>query len=292
MKLTRVEPVKILIVHSTLHIGGAEEVTANLCRHIDRTRFDVKVCVLKENGIIGKKIEEEGTEVLVVPHHRSYKIDYFTSLKLRKIIIKNDIKLVHSHDVHAFTDCSLCKLTVSGLKLVHTFHYGNYPEREKKLRRLERLLWRVPDQLVSVSKKQKKGLQKLYGIPENRIKTLWNGVDLKVGSCTVQEINAYHKKGRIIIGSINTLIEQKGMEDLIEVARVLKQKATNDFVFIVAGDGPLRDELDKQLRDYGLEEHVIFLGWIKDASSVLMPYIDIFFQPSLWEAMSMVLLEA
>ena len=121
---------KILIVHSTLHIGGAEEVTANLCNRIDKSRFDVTVCYLKEKGVVADKIEIQGTPVIGIPSRVSGKTDYFTSIKLRNLIKKLNIQLVHSHDVHAFTDCSICKLTMPRLKFVHTFHFGNYPNRE------------------------------------------------------------------------------------------------------------------------------------------------------------------
>lgn len=283
---------KILIVHSDLHIGGAEEVTANLCNRIDKNKFDVTVCYLKEKGTVGDKIEAQGTPVSGLPGKKKGKVDYFTSLKLRKFIKQNNIELLHSHDLHAFSDCSICRLTLPKLKFVHTFHFGNFPNREIADQKIERLFWRVPDQLISVSNNQQAGVRQLYGIPENRIKTIWNGVDIESEESEVEIVNHYRKQGRVIIGSINTLIEQKGMFDLIAVAEKLKQRFPGRFVFLVAGDGHLKDKLNEMIEKKGLQDEIVLLGWVENASAVLLPHLDIFFQPSLWEAMSMVLLEA
>jgi len=286
------EKKNILIVHSTLHIGGAEEVTANLCHRIDKSRFNVTVCYLKEKGVVGDKIEAQGTPVIGVPANKSGKTDYFTALKLRRIIKQHNIQLVHSHDVHAFTDCSLCKLSMPRLAFVHTFHFGNYPQRAQPFRRLEGLFWRVPSRLVAVSNRQREGIMSLYGIPENRITTLWNGVDVESNPGDFEVIRHYRSQGRVIIGSINTLIEQKGMFDLIDVASKLKQRQPGRFVFLIAGDGHLREPLQQEIDARGLQDDVRLMGWVKQAPTLFLPHLDVFFQPSLWEAMSMVLLEA
>ena len=283
---------RILIVHSTLHIGGAEEVTANLCNSIDKSHFDISVCYLKEKGTVGDKIEQQGIPVIGLPRKSSGKTDYFTSLKLRKVIKDNNIQLVHSHDVHSLTDCSICKLTMPSLKFVHTFHFGDYPKRAQPFKRLEGAFWRVPTKLVSVSNNQQKGIRQLYGIPEDKIETVWNGVNVKSRPAEFDVVNKCRSEGRIIIGSINTLIEQKGMFDLIDVAEKLKLLNPGKFAFLIAGDGHLKQALVEEIRVRNLQDDIILMGWVESAPIVFLPHIDIFFQPSLWEAMSMVLLEA
>ena len=56
---------RLLIANSTLHIGGAEKVAANLAVHLDRSRFDVTACYLKQNGVVGEQMALE-----VIRHHR------------------------------------------------------------------------------------------------------------------------------------------------------------------------------------------------------------------------------
>lgn len=283
---------RILIVHSTLHIGGAEEVTANLCRHIDRERYDVAVCYLKEQGMVGEKIAAEGTEVIGIPRSTRFKTDYFTALRLRQLLRKRGIRLAHSHDCHALADTTACRLSLPGLRTVHTFHYGRYPQRDKPFRTIESLCWRFVDQPVAVSSVQRASIQKLYGIPDGRMQVVWNGVGRQASGPVPEFIQRHRDAGRLVVGSINTLIEQKGMFDLLEVAARLKQQGVNRHVFMIAGEGHLRAPLEARRRELGLDDDVILLGWVKDAARVMMDHIDVFFQPSLWEAMSIVLLEA
>lgn len=283
---------KILIVHSTLHIGGAEEVTANLCRHIDRERYDVAVCFLKEQGMVGEKIAAEGTEVIGIPRTTRMKTDYFTALRLRQLLRKRGIRLAHSHDCHALADTTACRLSLPGLRTVHTFHYGRYPQRDKPFRTIESLCWRFVDQPVAVSSVQRGNIQRLYGIPDGRVQVVWNGVDRQSSDSVPEFIQRYRDQGKLVIGSINTLIEQKGMFDLLETAARLKRQGMHRHVFLIAGEGHLRGPLEARRRELGLDDEVILLGWVKDAARVMMDHIDVFFQPSLWEAMSIVLLEA
>lgn len=283
---------KVLIVNSTLHIGGAEEVMATLCRHIDKQRFDVAVCYLKEQGMVGERIAAEGTEVVGIERSTRFKTDYFTALGLRRLLRSRGIRLVHTHDAHSLADTTLCRLSTPGIRSMHTFHYGHYPHRENPIRTMESLCWRFASRLVAVSSVQRDNIMRLYGIPERRIDVVWNGVDRLPSSATPDFIKRYREQGRTVIGSINTLIPQKGMFDLLEVAARLKQQGRHGHVFLVAGDGHLRSPLEERRRALGLEDEVVFLGWVQGAAGVMMDHIDIFYQPSLWEAMSIVLLEA
>lgn len=283
---------KLLIVNSTLHIGGAEEVMATLCRHIDKRRFDVAVCYLKEEGMVGERIAAEGTEVIGISRSRRFRTDYFTALGLRQVLQERGIHLVHTHDAHGLADTALCRLTTPGLRSLHTFHFGHYPHRDNPIRTMESLCWRFVDRLVAVSRVQREKIMQLYRIPERRIEVVWNGVDRTPSGIPPDFIKRHRAQGRTVIGSINTLIHQKGMFDLLEVAARLKQLGLKQHVFQIAGDGHLRAPLEERRRALGLEDEVEFLGWVKGAGGVMMDHIDIFYQPSLWEAMSIVLLEA
>jgi glycosyltransferase involved in cell wall biosynthesis len=101
----------------------------------------------------------------------------------------------------------------------------------------------------------------------------------------------YNSNGKVLIGSISTFIEQKGLFQLLDVMSELK-KRRDDFICVIVGDGPLRPQLEERHRKLGLGDSVRFMGWIKNASITVLPALDIFVQSSLWEAMSIVVLEA
>lgn len=281
---------RVLMVNSTLHIGGAEQVAANLTKHMDRRQFDVTACFLKENGIVGKQMLDAGVDLIPIPGYRGKK-DYFTALKLRKLVRQRRIQLLHSHDIHGLMDAAFCRLTVPGLRHVHTFHFGNYPHISPRYARIERLLWRVPDALIAVGHEQAATIRKLHNIPTERMQVIWNGTDVPSPDLAPEVVAQLPRDGTPIIGSISTLIPQKGLPDLLQAAALLRQR-NKRFLMILAGEGKLRRELEAQALSLGLQDHVRFLGWVSAASRRALPACDIFVQSSHWEAMSVVVLEA
>jgi glycosyltransferase involved in cell wall biosynthesis len=285
---------RLLMVNSTLHIGGAEQVAATLSSLIDRSGFDVTACYLKEPGLVADQMVRAGVKLVPVPGLVPGRRDYFTSMKLRRLIRQQRAQVIHTHDIHGLIDGAICRLTMPGLRHVHTFHFGNYPHRYRHYMRIEGALWRVPDALIAVGHVQAKSIRDCYDMPEHRLRVLWNGVEDHFEPATrAGAIEFAHLKipGIPLIGSISTLIQQKGLEHLLEAAALLKQSGES-FHLVIAGHGVLKESLKGQAHGLGLENHVKFLGWVPEASRKLLPACDLFVQSSKWEAMSIVVLEA
>lgn len=281
----------ILLLNSTLFIGGAESVIEALCKSVNRSQYNLTVGLLKEQGTVAEKLKAEGFDVLLIRKAGKGMVNYLSFIELRAFIRERKIDLVHTHDLHALIDASICRLLSRSFRLVHTFHFGNYPFRKRRYLLLERLFWRIPDMLVAVGNVQKQSLIKTFGIPDRRIRTVWNGVSDGLQVDAVARYRQYASDGAVVIGSISTLIEQKGLTYLLDAVAELK-KRDRKFVVLIAGEGYLRSELEAKSRQLGLTGHIHFLGWVKDAASCLIPAIDVFVQSSLWEGMSMVVLEA
>jgi glycosyltransferase involved in cell wall biosynthesis len=284
-------PINVMLVVAGLHIGGAERVVANLCRYSDPARIRASVCWLKSSGKIGDELRREGYDVAGVAPPRYLATEYLSFLGLRDQVKAKRIQILHSHGTSALMDAAACRVTTPKLRHVHTFHFGNYPHLPTKHRLMERFASRIPDSLIAVGNEQRKTIQATHGLADDRISTIYNGVEEIRGDPDDRVMRPYLKRGRPIIGSISTLIEQKGITFLLDVARILKEKGT-PCVFVVVGDGPLRGELEEKCRRLGLYATVFFLGWVENAAIRALPFFHVFFQPSLWEAMSMVLLEA
>ena len=283
--------IRLLTVTSALCIGGAERVAGCLTERVERRWFEAAACYLKECGPVGEHMKLAGVEVVPIPGLSLGRRDYLTSAKLRRLIRARRIQVIHTHDIHSLVDGAICRLVTPGLRHVHTFHYGNYPQRDKTQRMLESLCWRPPDALVAVGHKQAAAICDLFGIPEVRLQVIWTGVE-DPGPSTLQ-FPLLGNLGRNVpvIASISTMIRQKGLEYLLEAAALLRQSG-DTFVLLVIGDGALRSELVERAARLGVSEQVRFLGWVPEAARQVLPACDIFVQSSLWEAMSIVVLEA
>ena len=276
-----------------LHHGGAERVIATLCNNLDPERYQIIVCCREARGAIGEELREQGFELIGLAELNPDVTPRRRFLVLKKLLKERRIDIVHTHDTGALVDAAQCCLLASKARLVHTFHYGNYPNRKPGHLMLEILFSRIANQLIAVGYEQAKLICKTLYLSSFRVKTIYNGVEMPVIE-PQEDLTAPHrnKKGDpVIIGSISTLTEQKGITYLLDVAEILQRRKVN-CIFLVAGDGPLRQGLEEKCRQLKLTNMVHFLGWVPNAVNRLLPALDIFYQPSLWEANSIVLLEA
>lgn len=286
----RVKRVNLLMVNSTLHIGGAEQVAAHLSEKVSSREFETSACYLKEPGLVAEQMLRAGVDLVPIPGLQAGRRDYLTSLKLRRLILERRIDVIHTHDIHGLMDGAACRLMMRGLRHVHTFHFGNYPHRRLRIRLIEKGLWRIPDALIAVGHAQAASINASYGIPLDRMRVIWNGVE-DPPFAAAEGVEPEAPPDTPVIASISTLIPQKGLPFLLGAAAQLRQWGEK-FVLVIAGDGGLRNALHEQARALDLGECVRFLGWVPQASRRVLPRCDIFVQSSLWEAMSIVVLEA
>lgn len=283
--------INLMFATTGLGIGGAEVVVRDLVRSIDRSRFNVSVCCTRALGPIGEELLGEGVDIFMLPQRADGKVDYLTFLKLRRVIQVRRIDIVHSHTANAMLDACLCKLTLPKLRVVHTFHFGNYPHQGRRILWMEGVASRVADRLIAVGEVQRRQVQSVFRLRDRPIATVWNGVQRSEGAGDP----AFRKQAGgdeiVLVGTLANLIEQKGLPELLQVAHLLRRSHPN-LRFVIAGEGPLRTKLEQLRAELGLEETVAFAGYLNNAAARLLPTIDIYFQPSLWEAMSIAILEA
>jgi glycosyltransferase involved in cell wall biosynthesis len=283
--------INLLIAVAGLGIGGAEVVIQHLVRAIDRSRFNVTVGCIKAAGPIGEELRRDGFDIQVLSRNGYEEPEYLTFLKMRRLSKLRRIDVIHSHTTDALADAAVCRLLSPRVKLVHTFHFGNYPHLPKRQLQIERLFARFASRLVAVSEVQRSQISATFGLEPSAIGRVWNGVPL---APTHPDSSFRAKIGatdHVLIGTVATMIPQKGLPDLLAVARILRASGRR-VRFVVLGDGAMRAELELLRSQLGVEDTVVFAGWVKDASRVAVPEFDIFFQPSLWEAMSIAVLEA
>ncbi len=280
----------ILISISSITGGGAEHVVENLCTTLNK-RYQIYCGYFKECRDRGDVMIEKGVKVVRLSDPDETKTDYLSFLKMRKFCKDHDISLIHAHDIHSMMNAVLVKLTMPRMKVVYTFHYGNYPNISKKIYYFEKIFSTFVDRLIAVGTQQAMKIRQTYNLPDKRVQTLYNGVTA-LNSVEEETLTHDDTDRKLVFGSISTLIEQKGIPILIEAVEILHHRYPNRFKLVIVGDGPLKSEFIQLCKDKGIDQVVEFLGWVRDASESVLPGFDVFVQSSKWEAMSMVILEA
>lgn len=91
--------------------------------------------------------------------------------------------------------------------------------------------------------------------------------------------------------SISLLNENKGLRYALEALALYKKTHGDTFLYIIMGDGELRQSLENQARTLELEHNVFFAGFVPNASQYLKAF-DTLILPSIKEGFVYVLLEA
>jgi colanic acid/amylovoran biosynthesis glycosyltransferase len=180
-------------------------------------------------------------------------------------------------------------------KIVTTFHgYDLSSYLVKNNRCVYHTLFEYGDLCLPISLYWKKKLIEL-GCPPEKLKVHHMGVDTRQFDST-DAPKGPNEKIRIL--TVARLVEKKGVKYGIQ-AVADASKAYPNIEYLIAGDGPLKSEIEKQIKDLRLNECVRLLGWVKQSEvTELMTISDILIAPSITgadgdqEGIPVVLMEA
>lgn len=184
------------------------------------------------------------------------------------------------------------KLNIPVVLTEHT-HMTLYKELKRKNKYYIQT-WDLCDAIIRVNKKDIPLFLEV-GVSHNKIFHIANGYSpskFKYTS-TNEARNALNlPKNRKIIVNISRLYEEKGQKYLIEAASKISTFC-DDFLLFIGGSGPLKNQLENQIKDLKLRDHVKLIGFVPDELlPVWMNACDIFVLPSLSESFGVVQMEA
>jgi glycosyltransferase involved in cell wall biosynthesis len=165
----------------------------------------------------------------------------------------------------------------------------------RKLSKIEEYSAKNADLIVTVSKYSLSKIVELYGVDAAKIRVVPNGVDVRRFKPAQSSKNLRVKFGvddNPCVLFVGNLIPRKGVHFLIEAARYVF-KENKKVVFLVVGDGPLKNYLVSYSKRQGVHKNFVFLGNVPER---VLPAIyncaDIFTLPSIQEGQGITLLEA
>lgn len=135
-----------------------------------------------------------------------------------------------------------------------------------------------------------------FGISGALIDQLGNGVDTAVFRPANKQERAELKQklgmeGRRAVIYVGRLSPEKNPDGLLEAWIAARQTLPADWMLILIGDGPMRTQLERRIRNAGLEDSVMVAGQQQNIEQ-WMAAADVYVSSSLWEGLSNTLLEA
>lgn len=301
---------------SNLEIGGAQEVVRTLAQNLAETGCAPVVGTFRD-GPLRHEIERLGIPVEILPDRRHsvvalplYLIDL---LRIRRALVdlvrKHRVNVVQTHLLMSLDFLVLTLRGRPGPLVFWTVQNAAFTLREEHLPRHKwllgpkrwafRLLYRAAlpwlSGFIAVSEDVRVAILREIGrIPEDKIAVICNSVDLRRYQQSVDRGAARAAlglpEGARVAAVVATFKRQKGHQYLIEAAAPVIARYP-DLHILFIGDGELRGALEAQTRAAALEAHIHFLGSRHDVPNLLAAS-DYFILPSLWEGLSMALVEA
>lgn len=274
-------------------LGGAQEVVANLLACADRDTFEIEVASMHRPGVYTERFRALGAATHSLSPH-----------KMAPLYVPNLLGLLH----RGRFDVAHAHLTASNLiakplaawagtrVLINHDHANDASRRDRKvLCAADRWANRFSTHICAVSQSTRQFLIEEERIEPEKISVVHNGIDLQrfipnQGSAAKARKDFGLPTEDFCLGGVGRLTKQKNFALLLETATLLRKRRT-DFFVVLAGTGPLEEELRQQTTALGLTDIVHFLGHIGDTSA-LYPALDMVVMPSLFEGLPMVLLEA
>jgi glycosyltransferase involved in cell wall biosynthesis len=177
--------------------------------------------------------------------------------------------------------------------VVYTVHGFFGPSAAVDYRSAAWVANRAVDRLICVSHVEREKLL-AAGLRPEKAAVVWNGVPAP-RLPSPDEVAAFRARfgltgERVVAGAVGRLEKQKGLEYLIEAARLLAERGLRPQLLLV-GDGREREALSRQAAEAGVE--VTFTGFLGEAErDAALAAIDVLVMPSIGEALPLALIEA
>ncbi len=283
---------KITVLHliDSLPREGAEMVVYDLVQRGDRAGFDHIVCSLTRGGGVADMLVEAGIPVILL--ERRSRLDVRAFLRLLKTIKSRRVDIVHTHlfssHIWGALAARWCRT-----RLLRTEH--NLSEWKSRPRRaLDRLVLSLADGVVAVSEAVGDSLASVVGVEPDRIRVIPNGLNPE--RLTTQ-VGRREKLAELkippevqVVATAAALTPKKGHRYLLEAAATILGKRRR-VIFLLLGEGELRDELTREIARRGMAENVRLLGSRADALEIIS-IADVFTLSSTREGLPIALLEA
>lgn len=285
--------VKVLEVIRQGQIGGGESHLLDLIYFLDKEKVD-PICLSFSNGEMISRLKKMGISCHVIDTQKPF--DMSVQRKIIELIRKENIQLVHAHGSRAASNI-LFPVRKLHLPFVYTVHGWSFHNDQsffvKKLRGWsEKVICYYANQVICVSESNKNTGREVFGL-HNAV-VIENGVNLEkfnpegLFKDLRQEFG--FSDSDFIVGFIARCTKQKN--PLVFLAALVKAHSANPSVKgIFVGEGDMDKEVDAYIQQHEMSGYLYRSPFRTDVPDLLHS-IDVYCLPSLWEGLSIALLEA
>ena len=291
-------------------VGGIARVVHDLSKRLIKDGHEVHVITYREEELTAYE-NDKGVHVHRVDNYMikpNNFVDWIMQLnfnmvaKANQLILKEgNFDVIHAHDWLVAYSAKTLKNSY-GTPLVGTIHAteagrnsGIHNEDQRYVNDTEWMLTYESSEVIVNSKFMKSELQRLFGLPYEKINVVSNGINMTTYNGVERDYEfrrQYAADNEKIILFMGRLVYEKGVQNLISAMPKILE-SYGDAKLLIAGKGGMLEDLEAQARNMGLGDKVYFTGYL-DAKKVSKMYkcADVSVFPSTYEPFGLVALEA
>jgi glycosyltransferase involved in cell wall biosynthesis len=285
--------IKVLEVIRQGQIGGGESHLLDLVTFLDKERFE-PVCLSFTSGEMINRLGSLGIRCYVIDTLKPF--DLKIQQQIIDLVRREQIEIIHAHGSRAASNM-LWPVRKLHIPLVYTVHGWSFHDDQGKLVRTlrqwsEKLICSLARQVICVSQSNADTGRECFGLKDAVV--IENGINLVKfnpnGKFADLRTSFGFSPDDFVAGFIARCTKQKAPLDFLEAVR-LAHVANSNIKGLFVGEGDMDAEVDAFITIHQMSDYVYRSQFRTDVPD-LLHCIDVYCLPSLWEGLSIALLEA
>lgn len=289
------QPIRVAQIMGKMVSGGVESVVMNYYCNMNKEKIQFDFIIDEDSTYIPREeIENMGGRVILVPPYQKI-FSYINRLK--KIFRANEYKIVHSHlNTLSVFPLYAAKMVKVPIRIAHSHSISSKKEWKRHILKniLKPFSKLNATHYFCCSEVAGRWLfgDTLYDM--NQVMLINNAIDVEKFLYNNEVCNKVRKElklgNKLVITHVGRFVEVKNHTLLIDIFKEI-HKINSQSILLLAGDGPLLENIKEKVNKLNLSDSVKFLGVRNDINEILQG-TDIFLLPSLYEGLPVVGVEA
>jgi glycosyltransferase involved in cell wall biosynthesis len=263
---------RLLICPTWLQVGGVERVLLNLIEDLKKD-FEIHIITsLPNQNLWEDEFKKYTFRILHLPkiaskkYHHWFISEYVKKAKIESILITNNIP--------AYQAIPAIKEYSPKIKIIDLLHTHGRPEDHDAFLPISLPYNDLMDKRIVISEYLKKYYCKNYPVKEQHVEVIYNSINNKMSikPKTAKWDKLFKEAGnkKFIVSYIGRLTIDKSPLRLLEIAKALCiDRGYSNVIFAVAGDGPLKNEMQKIIKNWQLQKNIRMLGHINNPINLM-----------------------
>ncbi len=284
--------INVLEVIRQGQIGGGESHLLDLVANFDKSINPIILAFTP--GQMIDTFRANGVKCYVI--ETSYPFDFRIIKRIAKIIKQENIQIIHAHGSRAASNIAPVS-KIMNIPFVYTVHGWSFHPDQSALTsylraKSEKAICNMSNKVICVSKSNQETGIITFGLKNSVV--IENGINLSRFNPdnSFKDIRAELglSKDDFVIGFIGRITLQKDPINFIK-SIAIANKQNSKIKALLVGEGDMEDEVSTYIKNNELRDIIIKSNFRSDVPDLLNA-IDVFSLPSLWEGLSIALLEA